>query len=123
LRRGDFIVIGVLLLVSFVGLYYFVLRSDAPPAAQIVIQVDGEDKFSFPLHEVGRDQEIKVQGINGITLVHLAEDRVWVEDSACPDKICVHTGWSNSPLKPIACLPNRVIIKIVGEADGDYDLR
>jgi hypothetical protein len=123
-KRGDLIVIILVLAVVLAGALFYFFRPAPPPGAQIVIQVEGEDRFFFPLYQAGRDEEIEIHGYQGVTLVHLAADRVWVVDSACPDKICVNTGWTNSPAKPIACLPNRVIIKIAGEADGrDLDLR
>lgn len=124
MRRGDLIVLVLVLIVVLAGIYLYFLRPPAPPDAQIVIQVNGEDRHYFPLYAKGRDENIEIQGVQGITIVHLGEDRVWVVDSACPDKICVHTGWTNSSAKPIACLPNRVIVKIVGgDGDRDFDIR
>lgn len=124
MRRGDLIVLVLFIVLALAASYIYFLRPPAPDDAQIVIQVEGEDKFYYPLYQEGRDEDVDIQGHQGITKVHLAEDRVWVVDSACPDKICVNTGWTNSPGRPIACLPNRVIIKIVGDVDDeDFDIR
>lgn len=124
MKRGDLIIAVLTVAIALSGLYFFYLRPPAQPEARIIIQVDGVDKYTFPLYQDGRNEDIEIQGHQGITLVHLAEDRVWVVDSACPDKICVKTGWTNSTGKPIACLPNRVIVKIKGDAgEGDLDLR
>jgi len=117
------IVIVVIVVVALVGAYMYFLRPPAPPSAEIVIQVDGEDKFFYPLYQDGRDEIIDIQGVNGITTVHLQDGRVRVVDSACPDKICVNTGWTNNPAKPIACLPNKVIVKITGTTENEVDLR
>ena len=41
--------------------------------------------------------------------------------SDCPDKICVRTGYISHTGQTAACLPNRVIIRVVsekGESDG-----
>lgn len=123
MRRGDIIVICVLLLAVLVGVYLYFLRPPAPPQSIIIIQVDGVDRYSFPLYEEGRDYYLDVQGVKGITRVHLQDGRVRVEASACPDKICVNTGWTDNPAKPIACLPNRVIIKVVGLPGDGVDLQ
>lgn len=123
MRRGDLLIIIVIAVLALGALGLILLRTPAPETAEIVIQVDGEEKYSFPLYQEGRDEVIEVQGVNGITKIHLAEDQVRVIESACPDKICVKTGWSSSPATPIACLPNRVIVKIVSGGDSDIDLR
>ena len=122
MRRGDLLIIIVIAVLALGALGLILLRTPAPETAEIVIQVDGEEKYSFPLYQEGRDEVIEVQGVNGITKIHLAEDQVRVI-MACPDKICVKTGWSSSPATPSACLPNRVIVKIVGGGDSDIDLR
>ncbi len=124
LKRGDIILIIIIGVAALVALGIIFLRSPDPAAARIVIQVDGKEKYSFPLYEKGRNEYLDVQGVNGITRVHLEEGRVRVEESACPDKICVNTGWTNSLAKPIACLPNRVIVKVVGGTEeGDIDIQ
>lgn len=124
MRRGDLIVLVIFIVLALAASYIYFLRPPAPADAQIVIQVEGEDKFFYPLYQEGRDEIIDIQGRQGITFVHLQEDRVRVVDSACPDKLCVQVGWTNSSARPIACLPNRVIVKIVGDVgDGDFDIR
>lgn len=123
MRRGDLLIIVIVAVVALGAWGIIRLLAPHPETAMIVIQVDGEEKYSFPLHQEGRDEIFEIQGVNGITQVHLADGRVRVIESACPDKVCVNTGWSNSPAKPIACLPNRVIVKIVGGGDSDIDLQ
>lgn len=102
-------------------IYLFPSRNNQ---AVIVILVDGVEFEAYPLYQAGRDEFIDVQGVNGITRVHLQDGRVCVVESACPDKICVQTGWISNSAGPIACLPNRVIIKIINASnDKDIDLR
>lgn len=118
MKRGDLLVFGLVAVVAIGGL--FLLRLDRPEEAEIIIQVDGEDMFVFPLNEPGRDMVQDVVGRIGITRVKLEQDRVRVIHSDCPDKLCVHMGWINNPGRPIACLPNRVVVLIRGVPD-DYD--
>ena len=54
----------------------------------------------------------------------LAENgHIRFEKAACPDKICVHTGWIAAPGQTAACLPARVLIRLEGTATGDVDVR
>ena len=41
--------------------------------------------------------------------------------SDCPNQICVHTGWLNRPGHFAACIPNQVLLVIVGEAEAQLD--
>ncbi|HOB35076.1 MAG: NusG domain II-containing protein [Firmicutes bacterium] len=122
MRRGDKVIALILTAVVLAGIYMYFLR---PPATEalIVINVDGEDLYTFTLYQKGRDEIIEVEGVLGITKVHLQDGRVRVIESACPDKICVHTGWTNNPAKPIACLPNRVVVKVFGQPEDGVDLQ
>lgn len=38
---------------------------------------------------------------------------IGIIEASCPDKTCVHTGFTKTASKPIICLPNRLEIKIV----------
>ena len=46
--------------------------------------------------------------------VHIADGKVWVEGADCPDKICEHTGAISRAGQQIVCLPNAVVITLVG---------
>jgi len=123
LKRGDIIIIAALLVIALAGMYIYFFASRNNQAV-IVILVDGVATDTYPLYQAGRDEFIDVQGVSGVTRVHLQDGRVCVIESACPDKICVQTGWISNSARLIACLPNRVIIKIIDASnDRDIDLR
>ncbi len=44
-----------------------------------------------------------------------------VADSSCKNAICFHTGTINTPGIPIACLPNRLLITIIGDSEAGND--
>jgi hypothetical protein len=41
-------------------------------------------------------------------------------ESDCPDKVCIQSGFLSKPGQSAACLPNRVSLRVSGEA-GDAD--
>jgi len=51
----------------------------------------------------------------GETRVEVADGKVFISDSDCRDKICVAMGAVSSPSSWVACLPNRVFVRIVAE--------
>lgn len=122
MKRGDIIILVILLVLGLAGAYaYFFTAGD--PQGLILVQVEKTVVATYPLFQKDRDEYIDIQGINGITRIHLQDGRVRVEESACPDKVCVNTGWIHNSAQAIACLPNRVFVKIVNSEPGDFDLR
>ncbi len=57
----------------------------------------------------------KVLGLAGETIFEINDGKIRIIDSACPNKICVHQGWSRT----LVCLPNNVIIAL--EDNGEFD--
>lgn len=101
----------VLSLALTVGSAWLVL---APTDAPIRVEVQGpEGTFLYPLSE---DREIEAQGPLGTTHVHVVGGRVFVHDSPCNNQVCVAMGQISTPGQYVACLPNRVFVRITGGA-------
>ncbi len=79
----------------------------------------GKEALSLPLDE--DTGELSVSGFEGESHLEIRGGRARMVDSACPDKLCVRTGWISSPGESIVCLPNRVVIEIVS-GDGGPDV-
>lgn len=63
------------------------------------------------------DCEFVVECDNGYNLIKVEGGKISVIDADCPDKTCVHTGWIENGLVPIACIPHKLLIRIEN-ADG-----
>lgn len=61
-----------------------------------------------------------VTGVNGDVVIEYSNNKVRVIDEISPKHICRIQGWSSSPLIPITCLPNNIVIII--EADKGEDV-
>ncbi len=67
-------------------------------------------------------KEKKEYDIEGhIIIVEYEKDTIWVAQSDCPNQICVKTGKSHSPTKPIICMEYnfRIVLK---NNTNTYDL-
>lgn len=53
-----------------------------------------------------------VEGEHGANTIEVEPGRVRVTKADCPDKTCVHMGWSSQ--SPIVCLPHRLVIEFEG---------
>lgn len=58
------------------------------------------------------DYEIVNLGTNKVRIEH---DGVYMENANCPDKLCVHQGRISRTGQSIICLPNKIIVEIVGK--------
>jgi len=48
--------------------------------------------------------------------------RIRVLEANCPDKWCIRQGWITTGSGPIVCLPQRIVIRVVGDSDSDFEL-
>ena len=72
------------------------------------------------VYPLSANAELEIPGPLGITYVHIEDGAVAVTDSPCREKICVATGQVSRPGGWIACLPNRVFVRVAGgEAEVD----
>ena len=85
--------------------------------AKAEIWLDGELLEVIDLDSLTEPIEIPVGDGN---IVQAEKGRVRMLSADCPDRLCVHMGWSDSPARPIVCLPNRVTVVITG-TDGERD--
>ncbi len=58
--------------------------------------------------------EFSIVGLKGISRLRIADGRIRFVDSPCQGRYCIHTGWLSSTGQVAACLPNRVVVEILG---------
>lgn len=80
-----------------------------------------EGGIFFRWYEERPDQEIKriEAGEQGYNLLAVSGERVWMEAAGCRDQVCVHHLPISSGTENIICLPNRLVVEIVDDADGE----
>ncbi len=118
LTKGDFFVIIFFLSLSFFLFYSFSFHKNKSKFVEIVTPYK---KLVFSLN---KNKTIKIKGKLGYLIAEIKDRKVRVISSSCPNKICVKTGWIKKVGDMIVCVPNGVIIKIVGninEKEKDVD--
>ena len=85
------------------------------------LRVEVEASGIHHLMPLSRDGELVVEGPVGETRIHVHDGRASVPDSDCRDKICVAMGEISRTTGWIACLPNRVFVRIVAVGDEDEE--
>ena len=115
LRAVDYLAVLIsLLAIGGFSLYAYAGRSGAGEA---VIEASG----SQWIYSLNSDRRETVTGPLGVTVIAIQGGRAMILDSPCPDKLCVHMPAVSKPGQWIACLPNRVFVRIRGTSGEKID--
>lgn len=116
LKIGDIIVISLILLIT-AGVFCFRLFGFSK-GESVVVSV-GDDEKVYSLDE---NTKFDIEN-NDVRLTIVIENGcVYVDNSNCPDKICVDYGKISRVGQTIACVPAHLFIKIIGEGESGYDI-
>lgn len=113
MKRRDFLL--VLGIVAAMLLAFLVQRALLSPGANAWISVSGQQVMQLPLAEDGQHQG---DGALGSYQVVIESGMARMQQSTCPDQLCVHQGAIHQAGQSIVCLPNQVLIQISG-AEND----
>jgi hypothetical protein len=108
LSAADIVMVSVVLAVSAGALFWMGTR-DARGAEGAIASILVGDRVveTLPLNE---DKVLRLRDV-GMTF-EVRDGRVRVVESDCPHDVCVNTGWICRSGQIIACVPNRVVVRI-----------
>ncbi len=117
IKTADLILIGGLLVVSVV--LFFVLSRWSAHGGAVEVQVDGATVATLPLDT---DTTYVIDGAGGghNTLV-IADGKATVTEATCPDGVCVRHRAIDRAGQSIICLPNKAVVRVVGEPTVDAE--
>ena len=114
-RKGDWLAIALVLVIAVVTLLCF-LPGGNEKAAYAEIYLNGQLIKTVYLSE---DQTFLVED-RYCNTVTVSGGSVYIADSDCPGKDCVHSGCIHSTGRSLVCLPNGMEIRVVS-AENDVD--
>lgn len=106
IRPGDYGVFAVG--ASICGVLLMTLFG--PDAAKAVVRSGGKIVAELNLHE---NQEVKVHGALGPSVVQVSNGRVRIASDPSPRQLCVRQGWLQRAGDAAICLPNQVTVELV----------
>jgi hypothetical protein len=77
----------------------------------VVIEVNHKEVERLPL---AKNQIVHVQGPIGETEVEIKDGKARVIKSPCNKKLCIKSGYIQYADRFAACLPNRVVVRVLG---------
>ena len=115
LKWGDFVIIGVVLALA------------AAIAAVLALGTSGDRLYA----EVWQDNTLverveltdstdRTIDLDGHNVIVLAGRTARMQSADCRDQVCVRTGTLTRAGQAAVCLPNRVVLKLVGDT-GEID--
>lgn len=84
---------------------------DTGPAESVRISASGQRDITLPL---SGNHRFTVHGPLGNSVIEIHDGRVRFVSSPCRGKQCVHSGWLSHSGELAACLPNGIMLSVIG---------
>lgn len=118
-RKNDFILIGILLLISLMGffLYSTIIKQDGE---EIRITLKGE---LYKRVSLSKEQVIEIMTPEGgKNIIEVKDKSVIMKEANCKDLICVHHKPISYHGETIVCLPNKVVVEVISQKKSTVDI-
>lgn len=113
MKKNDWVLIMAVLLICAAAFGIHFLRPRQ--AGMVEVKVDGEEFGTWPLYE---DAEVAIGETNRLCIEDGYADMIWAD---CPDKLCVHQRAISRDGESIICLPNKVVVSVIGGEERKTD--
>lgn len=122
MKKGDKIVLASIIVISLV---LFFLTGQTLREAQnkyVSVQISGREVQKISLKKEKELREYKFKTRLGTNKVLVKDGKVWVQESNCPDQICVHMAPIEKVGETIICLPHEFLVEIKADKKAPDDL-
>ena len=115
--KNDIILAVIVIAVAAIGL--LLLNVFKTEGSFAVVKIEGKETARYPL-SVNTEVVIET-GDNGKNTLVIEDNKAFMKDANCPDKICEGHSKISYKGETIVCLPHKVVIEIVAE-DSENEL-
>jgi len=118
--RTWILIFAALLLVCLAA--WFFLPKLLQTGSEVGIYQDGELLKTVDLSKVTATTTMTVSGSAGDNVIEISPGSICVRSAGCPDQTCVKHGPLKAGGTPIICLPNKLVIRWMQQAETEYDV-
>lgn len=119
MNKTTRLILAGLLLVMAASAVFLLLSGEEEGRPVARITVNGVIVNEIDLTDVNEPYSFTVDGPGGFSnTIQVEPGRIRVSEAGCPDQVCVHQGYISDGTVPIVCLPNQLIIEIIGGGDS-----
>lgn len=124
IKIGDVIIIGILVVASFLPAVIFYFQQDQGQAEETtekyaVVRIDGQEVDRFSLDKENSVKKTYHPAEGKYNIVEIEDGKARVKEDNSPDQIAVRTGWISEPGETSICLPHKLVIEIYQEDAED----
>lgn len=117
--KWDICIIISFLIIALSGYIFFQTHSDSfINSSKIIALVDGEVINSF---DFGEEGDYVIDTEYGVNVIRIDNKIARVINADCPNKECMNMSLLSDGSNSIICIPNHLVLKIVGNMEGSYD--
>jgi hypothetical protein len=121
MKKGDIIIIVVVSIVSMALWLGFNLFQDTSNQKSVVIKSEGAIVAEIPI-DATTSASYVVENKYGYNEIRIEDGKVFIHSADCKNQLCVTEGVIQEPGRSLICLPNRVVVEIVGKREDDVDV-
>lgn len=117
IKKNDLILIAIVLIIGLGALLLMFFNNEA--GSRVSVQMNGEEIATFDLN---KDITYTIEGKDGVwNTFEIKNGYVDMIDASCPDEICVDHKDIHYNHETITCLPNKVLLEIIGGEENPID--
>ncbi len=121
LTKSDKLIIVLILLLSVLSYIIMALNITAEAPRSVEITVNGKLYAQYNLAEIKSSKNVEIKTEFGINTLKLTDDGAEMISANCKDKLDIKCGKITKVGQIIVCAPNRVLVKLTGDADEKID--
>ena len=107
----------IIIIITAAAAFYAVYFAYIMPRGQTQVFIQAQERqWFFP---ISAQETVVVKGLIGDTVIKIDGNRAWVESSPCDNKTCAASGFLSRQGQWAACLPNNVLLILLGQNEDD----
>lgn len=113
MNKSDVKLIGIILIIVIVSLVLINLNKKEGSMAEVYY----EDRLVLTI-DMNIDKEYTVDGALGKVTIEVFNKKIRVKEETSSKHLCSKEGFTSDSSRPIICLPNKIVIKIINKKDN-----
>lgn len=117
MKKNDFYLIGGIIILIALG--FILMQLFKSEGSKVIIMINDKEHKTLYLNE---DTIYTIQHDDGEwNTLEIKDGYVRMIDASCPDKICVKHKKMRFNNEKITCIPNKVVLRIIGGEESELD--
>lgn len=122
MKKFEKILVAIILLLSAIAMVVMMISKSDDQNKNIIITVDNKVIEKISLNNLNESSLYDFNFDNYIGSIETRNGRVRMLEMSkeiCPKSICSETGWIDNSYKSIVCLPNKIVVTIESDSQGN----